>query len=295
MAIQKKGDAAPIDGSGENGNGENGNGVAWWRTRRARTTFAALGILAFAGLIGWWFGIRPYVSTDDARIAAVIVRVANQGASARIEKMNVTEGSRVRKGTVVVELDHQVAAANLERAKARASLSAAELWRMQDLAAHQGASRQQLDKARADAQMSDADLQLAQLAYDRTFLKSDVDGIVVQKPTEVGNILETNQTAVTVADIEHAWVAANIEETEVARVKQGDRVRISVDEGGSLTGSVLEVRQAVASQFALIPPDNAQGNFIKLVQRVPVKIALDPHPGRVLRVGQSVEVRIRTR
>ena len=56
---------------------------------------------------------------------------------------------------------------------------------------------------------------------------------------------------------------------------------------------MIEVRRAAAGQFALIPSDNAAGNFIKLVQRIPIKVALDPHPGRALRVGQSVEIRIR--
>jgi membrane fusion protein (multidrug efflux system) len=81
----------------------------------------------------------------------------------------------------------------------------------------------------------------------------------------------------------------------VGAVRRGQKVYISVDEGGSLTGTVIDVRNAAAAQFALIPPQNAQGNFIKLVQRIPIKVKLDPHPGRILRVGQSVEIRVRVR
>jgi membrane fusion protein (multidrug efflux system) len=136
---------------------------------------------------------------------------------------------------------------------------------------------------------------LAQIALDNTYLKSPTYGIVVQKIAKVGNISETNQTAVTVVDIANAWIAANIEETDVGLVKPGQRVKIAIDEGGTLSGKVIEVRKAAASQFALIPSDNAAGNFIKLVQRIPVRIALDPHPGRVLRVGQSVVIKIRVR
>jgi membrane fusion protein (multidrug efflux system) len=108
-------------------------------------------------------------------------------------------------------------------------------------------------------------------------------------------MLETGQTAFAVADLEHAWVAANIEETKVGAVETGQPVRISVDENGSLAGKVSEIRRAVAAQFALIPADNGSGNFIKQVQRVAIKVALDPHPGRPLRFGQSVEIRIRVR
>jgi membrane fusion protein (multidrug efflux system) len=126
-------------------------------------------------------------------------------------------------------------------------------------------------------------------------LKSPVDGVVVQKVAEVGNILEPNQTALTVADIDHAWISANIEETAVAAVKIGQPVTVHIDEGGELTGKVSEVRAATASQFALIQSENPSGNFTKLVQRIPIKVELDAHPSQSLRSGQSVELRIRVR
>ncbi|HEY1405390.1 MAG TPA: HlyD family efflux transporter periplasmic adaptor subunit, partial [Spirochaetota bacterium] len=147
----------------------------------------------------------------------------------------------------------------------------------------------------ADAMMARAELQLAQIALEHTFLKSPTTGIVIKKYAEVGNILETNQTALTLVDIEQAWISANIEETSILNVKPGQSVIVHVDEGGTLTGKVAEVRKAAASTFSLIPSDNASGNFIKVVQRIPVKIVLDPHPGKILRVGESVEISIKVR
>ena len=97
------------------------------------------------------------------------------------------------------------------------------------------------------------------------------------------------------ADIEHAWVSANINEKKVSSVKIGEKVSVKIDEGGTLSGRVIDVRKAAASVFALIPSDNASGNYIKVEQRIPVKIELDPHPGRDLRVGQSVEIKIKVR
>jgi multidrug resistance efflux pump len=269
--------------------------VVWWRTRRTKMTAAAIGAAFVLGIVFWLIFFFPYVSTDDARVAAVLVRVANQGMSARIEKIHVQEGDRVSRGDILVELDSRIAEAQLERARARSRLAAGDLRRAEALAAQSGMSLQQLDKIRADAQSSAADLRLAEIALENTTLKSPVNGVVVLKSTEEGNILEVNQTAVTVVDIDNAWVAANIEETDVGLVKPGQRVRISVDEGGTLAGKVIEVRKAAAAQFALIPSDNAAGNFTKLVQRIPIRVALDPHPGRVLRVGQSVVIRIRVR
>jgi membrane fusion protein (multidrug efflux system) len=136
---------------------------------------------------------------------------------------------------------------------------------------------------------------MAQLALDHCTLTSPFDAVVIQKLAEVGNQLEAGQNAVTVADLDNAWVAANVEEDQAGRLKAGQKVKIEVDEGGDLEGQVLEVRQATLSTFSLLPTENASGNFVKLVQRIPVKIALAPHPGRRLRVGQSVEVRVRVR
>ncbi|HPG51528.1 MAG TPA: efflux RND transporter periplasmic adaptor subunit [Spirochaetota bacterium] len=268
---------------------------SWWRTPRARFAGTGLAIASVIGFFIWLFIFHPYVSTDDARIDADVIRVANQGASQRIDKVSVEEGSRVTRGTLLVELDHRTAEAQRDRAAARAHLTASDLRRAPALAEESGMSRQQLDRIRADAQAAEADLRLAEIALENTYLKSPVDGIVVQKLAKQGNILEANQPAVTIVDIDHAWVSANVEETEVSLVKPGQRVSISVDEGGNLSGKVAEVRKAAAAQFALIPSDNAAGNFTKLVQRIPIKIILDPHPDRVLRVGQSVVIKIRVR
>jgi membrane fusion protein (multidrug efflux system) len=269
--------------------------LPWWKTRQAKTAGIITGSVAFVIIVIWAIAFRPYISTDDARVAATIVRVANRGASGLIQKVSVAEGGKVIQGEILAELDHRSAQAQYDRAKARAQFAAAERNRMESLAAQHGTSQQQLDRARSEALSADADFRLAELALEYTYLRSPVNGIVIQKAADEGNVLETNQTAITVADIEHAWVAANVEENEIARVKPGQTVKISVDEGGTLTGRVAEVRKAAASAFALIPSDNASGNFTKVVQRIPVKIVLDPHPGRTLRVGQSVIIRIRAR
>ena len=268
---------------------------AWWKSRQSKMVFGIIAVMFFAGILIWFFHFHPYVSTEDARIDADIIRVANCGATQRIETVRVQEGSAVKKGDLLVELDRRIAQAQVDRARARARFTAAELERARALASQNGISRQALDRARSEAETSEAELRLAEIALDNTSLRSPVDGIVVQRLARTGNLLETNQTAITVVDIKHAWVSANIEETEVALVRPGQKVRISVDEGGSLTGTVTEVRQAAAAQFALIPSDNAAGSFIKQVQRIPIKVAIDPGQGRTLRVGQSVEIRIRVR
>jgi len=265
----------------------------WWVHDRAKKTGKITAAIIAAGVIIWFFAFHPFVSTDDARVAVTLVRVAPEGAGGRIVKLNIKEGDRVKKDAVLLELDHGVAEANLLKAKAHATLAEQELSRNRQLASQHGIPQRDYDNTLASTQSAQADLQLAQIAYDRTFIKSPIDGIVVQKVTEEGNLLEQNQTAVTVADVDHAWISANIEETRVGRVKAGQAVTVSIDEGGKLTGHVTEVRDATAAQFALIQAENPSGNFTKLVQRVPIKIELDAHPDKVLRAGQSVEISIR--
>jgi membrane fusion protein (multidrug efflux system) len=267
----------------------------WWQSRLAKNTAWAFLAVAALGLVIWFFAFRPYVSTDDARVAEDMVRIAPDGVSGTVLRINVAEGDRVTQGQVLAELDHTVYQSQLMKAQARATLAQADAARAERLFKQGGISARDYQAAQSTALAAQADLQLAQNALDHTFLKSPVDGIVVEKIGVVGNLLESGQVCFIVADVDHAWVSANIQETNVGDVKPGQQVSIHVDEGGDLTGHVVEITDASAAQFALLPAENASGNFIKLVQRIPVKVVLDAHPGRTLRAGQSVEIRIRTR
>jgi membrane fusion protein (multidrug efflux system) len=250
-------------------------------------------VLALLGTIAWWFLFRPFVTTDDARVAMTLVRISPSNVSGRIEKVNVEEGSRVKAGDVLVEIDHRIPQANFDRARARAVLAERELGRLQKLTQQGSATPQALDQAKANDATAKVEMTLAQVALENTYLRSPFNGIVIQKLAEVGNLLEQNQTALVVADEDHAWIAANIEETAIGNVRVGQPVEITVDEGGKLQGKITEIRASVASQFALIPSDSGAGNYTKVVQRVPVRIALENSEHRPLRAGQSVEIKVR--
>lgn len=267
--------------------------IPWWQTERAKIVGAIVGGILFLGFIIWVIAFMPYVSTDDAMVDGTIVRCANTGLSGQIIKIYVKEGDHVTKDQLLLEIDHAPAEAALQRMKARAEYAVQESKRIQILANQQGTSRHELERINSEAEIAEADLKTAEINLDHTYIKSPIDGVVIQKSTEEGNILEVNQTAIIIADIDNDWVTANIEENHIKSVKPGQKVKISIDEGGSVTGTVFEVRKAAASTFALIPQDNSSGNFIKVVQRIPVKILVDPHPGKILRIGQSVEVRIK--
>lgn len=267
----------------------------WWRKSRVKWFAGAVLLFIALGIVSWWFLFRPYVTTNDARVATNILRVAPVGVSGVIEKVAVDEGDYVKAGQVIVEIDHSVPEAQLNKAQAKYDQERLELARTKKLVANRSISVRDLDNAKANFDIAASELSLAKITLENTYLKSPVDGLVIQKVAETGNVIEPDEVAIIISDVDHAWVSANIEETHIAKVKIGQPVDIAVDEGGTLTGKVQEITAATASQFSLLPAENASGNFTKVVQRIPVKISLDPHPGRVLRAGQSVTVRIRIR
>ncbi|HET7224703.1 MAG TPA: HlyD family secretion protein, partial [Candidatus Eisenbacteria bacterium] len=124
-------------------------------------------------------------------------------------------------------------------------------------------------------------------------------GVVSRKSVEVGEYVQPGQPLMSVVPLENVWVVANLKETELRGVRQGQPVDIDVDTypGVHFRGTVESVSPATGARFSLLPPDNATGNFTKVVQRVPVRIRVDSRqdPVRPLRPGMSVRVHIHTR
>lgn len=131
-----------------------------------------------------------------------------------------------------------------------------------------------------------------QLKQGYTKIYSPADGYVTRKSVEVGNQIQPGQALMAVVPLEDTWVIANYKETQLARVRPGQKVRIKVDmySGKSFDGEVDSIMAGTGAAFSLFPPENATGNYVKIVQRIPVKILLKKgtDPDHVLRVGMSV-------
>ncbi len=142
------------------------------------------------------------------------------------------------------------------------------------------------------ARQREAALRTAELNRSYTTIYSPVEGYVSKRSVEVGNQVQAGQPLLAIVPLEDTWVTANYKETQLERVRSGQKVYIKVDTfpGKTFTGRVDSVMAGTGSAFSLFPPENATGNFVKVVQRVPVKIVLDKgtDPGRLLRVGLSV-------
>ena len=239
--------------------------------------------------------LRARLAQTDADLAALLATVS----------------SRTRVG----QADAAVA-----QAQAQAVKAIADLQRIEPLARQNVVSQQQLDAARAAAAAAAAQLASAQaalvgadarvasaraardqaalqLSYTRIITPSA--GVVSKKAVELGQLVQPGQPLMTVVPLEDVWVTANLKETETADVTPGDSADITVDayKGVHFCGHVESLSPATGAKFSLLPPDNATGNFTKVVQRIPVRVRLDcstmdaAHP---LRPGMSAVTTIKT-
>jgi membrane fusion protein, multidrug efflux system len=157
--------------------------------------------------------------------------------------------------------------------------------------------KSQEDDLVADLHAKEAALTVAEVNLGYTRIVAPADGTVGERQVRPGQLVSPGTQVVTFVDITR-WVAANFRETQLTNVKTGDVAEVRVDTypGHVIQGRVIEIAPASGSQFALLPPDNATGNFTKVVQRVPVKIALDNSPLTAqLRPGLSAVVTVKTK
>ncbi len=150
--------------------------------------------------------------------------------------------------------------------------------------------------AGAGIQQAQANLEAAELQLGYTVLVAPVDGMVTKKSVEIGQIVQQGQSLMTLVPLQDIWVTANFKETQLAQVRIGQKAEIKVDVNGqSYEGHVDSVAGATGARLSLLPPENATGNFVKVVQRVPVKIVFDHLPqGAFLRPGMNVDATILT-
>ena len=152
--------------------------------------------------------------------------------------------------------------------------------------------KQQLEAAKAELSLAEARLEQARLQLSYTRIQAPARGHITKKNVEAGNLVQAGQPLMALVPLENLWVVANYKETQLTRVKPGQEVTIKVDTfaGKKIKGRVESLMAGTGSAFSLFPPENATGNFVKIVQRLPVKIVLDKNQELPpLRIGMSVE------
>jgi len=160
------------------------------------------------------------------------------------------------------------------------------------------ATKARADVAIARVQQMTAALVQAELNLQRTSIKAPSAGVISKKSVEVGQVIQPGQPIFALVSLADVWVTANFKETQLKRVLAGQRVTVDVDGvDKSLEGHVDSIAAATGAKFSLLPPENATGNYVKVVQRVPVKIVFEPgqDPDHRLRPGMSVTPTIYTK
>ncbi|UPT64036.1 MAG: HlyD family secretion protein [Hyphomonadaceae bacterium JAD_PAG50586_4] len=296
-----------------------------------RRTFAYIGAGIVFLLLAYWAGHwllvgRHLVATDNAYVRADISLM-----SAKIEgyvrAVPAVENSNVHAGDVLVEIDPtdyeaRVAAARAALAQAEGArsseqaaraLAAADVARYRPLAERgllSPARMQQLEiqsrqagagveAASAAVEAARADLRSAELDLERTIVRAPIDGVVGDRQVQVGQLVRPGSPLMSVVPLQSVYVVANFKETQIAHFHAGQPViiRPDIEHDLRLYGTIESLAPASGTEFSVIPTDTATGNFTKIVQRVPVRIHLEPGQDglELLRPGLSASVTVDTR
>jgi membrane fusion protein (multidrug efflux system) len=294
---------------------------------RKKRILIPLFIFIIIGAIAWyWYiGHKGYVSTDDAFIDADKATISSK-IPGRIINLKFAEGDTIKMGQVLSVLDTSdlkaqekqfiaatinanesitLAKVNLEKDKddfARAQSQYRDNIITKEQYDH---SAKALDAAQAEYNisltkpaMSKAQQEVVKAQLKNSTIYSPIDGVIARKWILEGDVVQQGQPIFTIFDMKNIWITAQFEETRLALVTMGAQVEISVDTYPDInfSGKVIQIGSNTASQFSLIPPNNASGNFTKVTQRVPVKISIDKGNSNVnFLPGMSVEVRVKER
>jgi membrane fusion protein, multidrug efflux system len=290
-------------------------------------------LIAAAAGIYWYIGQMGYVSTDDAFIDGDKLSVSSK-ILGRITNLTVDEGDTVKQGQLLVELSssdlqaqQDQAKANLNLAKESINLAQVNLAKAQDdfnRAEQQYKDKiipkEQFDHAQkaleaAKAELSideakiktyEAQLNVIKTDFENTSIYSPMEGVIGKKWALKGDVVQPGQPIFTMFDLKNLWVTADLEETKLSSIHVGDKAEISVDAypDQNFVGNIYQLGSNTASEFSLIPPSNASGNFTKVTQRVPVKISISPvnaegqpDPSNHIKLlpGMSVEIKVKVK
>ncbi|MFO1381259.1 MAG: HlyD family secretion protein [Chitinivorax sp.] len=265
---------------------------------------------------------RDYLARLQQADAELAIAIANAGKSAGGDGVGQAMAQ-----ISMAQANASAATANIRQIEANLQKARSDLERFRSLAAQNMASQQQLEAADTAVRAAEAQLktardsanaageqvtmysaalrsakskvdatraqrELAAIQLGDTGLQAPVGGMISKKNVEIGQLIQPGQTLFSIVSSDDIWIVANVKETDIGRVKPGDKAEIEVDAypGSKLAGQVESISAATGAKFALLPPDNATGNFTKVVQRVPVKIRLQQDTAHKLplRPGMSV-------
>jgi membrane fusion protein (multidrug efflux system) len=240
---------------------------------------------------------------DVERLRALLAKdeISQQqfDATAAAAEAQKAAADSARSQVAEAEAGIRVAESHLAQALAGEQQAHAELQTAQTGPAQITATKARASSAEARVMQARANLAQAELNLQYTKIKAPAAGIVSKKGVNAGQVVQAGQPLVALVQIGDVWVTANFKETQLKDMRPGQPAKVTVDAfgGRELKGKVDSIAGATGSRFSLLPPENATGNFVKVVQRVPVKIVLEPgqDPEHRLRPGMSVTSSVNVR
>lgn len=252
------------------------------------------------------------VQTSESTVPAAQANLDAAQARARQAAQDFTRYAALLPQKAVTQQQYDAAKAAKESAEAQAQAAQAQLEtarKQVDVSRRQsdaGQSQQAAFQSQADAagknvavartqvEQRQIDLDNARLSLSYTVITAPVSGYIAKKAAQIGQLANIGSPLCSIVSADKMWVTANFKETQIGEMQIGQDVTVRVDayEGAKFHGKIESIAPATGAKFSMLPPDNASGNFVKVVQRIPVRIALTdaPDPAKPLRAGMSTTV-----
>lgn len=242
-------------------------------------------------------------SKDVERFKSLLAKdeIAQQQYDAAVASADASRATADSTRAQVQEAEANIAMvqSQLMQARAGAAQATAQLQTAQTGPQQVAAQRARAASAGARVLQQRAAVQQAELNLQYATVRAPMRGIVSKKTAEVGQVVQPGQPLMTVIPLEEVWITANFKETQLENMRPGQPAVIEVDAygGREFKAHVESLAAATGSRFSLLPPENATGNFVKVVQRIPVRIAIDEKQDgeQMLRPGMSVTAKVYTR
>ena len=261
-------------------------------------------ILGLVLLTLYFISQNSRVSTDDAYIEGRIHSIASK-ISGTVKSVPIDDNQSIKNGDLLVEIDPidyelkvNEAQSSLNLRKVSFEQATRDRERAEVLYKQEVFSKEKHENVltaynltKAQLEAVEVQLKIAKRNLEYTKIYAPCDGYITKKAVETGNQIQSGQPLMAVIALDDIWVVANFKETQLKNVKPGQRVEIKVDTYPSkkFSGKVDSIMAGTGAVFSLFPPENALGNYVKVVQRIPVKIVFDKTADtqHILRIGMS--------
>ena len=278
---------------------------------RSKSIFASLlTLFLIYGLYSFWQYYQTHITTENAYVNANVVQIAAQ-VGGPVLTLAVENNQPVKKGALLFEIDPARFVTALEEAAAQVAQTDAQFKnaninfeRIVDLVAQKFLPPEEKDNARTALDVASANLKLAQAKFEKakldleyTRVTAPTDGLINNLTLRPGTIVQAQAPLFVLIDNDQYWVDANFKETELEDIRPQQPATIVLDmyPGFTFKGIVGSISGSSGTVFSLLPPQNATGNWVKVTQRIPVKVWIqNPSPEHPLKVGATATVTINT-